>query len=869
MDTLQSEMTLSIPLSEAMKSLARSASASAAIQEIRRCLRALRTAILRELSTEIVPKFFASNEFEILLWELDAHKLYIESENRLRRLDDAGQSADSSFDSTDEDAELVKSFSHMVKKQSPATGVSSLIVPGGSIEKKDGRKGGRAEVPDGAVQRLLRKVAPTLPSSVTMHRAPLDLLEEMETSSKQIDDEPLAWLILFDTQGGRLEFPAITGMDSSSHNQLKDQGDSVGPPTGNAEERVKVLCAIPVPVSKGTTSVITNGSQIIPDVATFLVPNGKCAQEVAAPSSASSLFNIVVATRDSSLMYGCTLLTRRSVKVQVPVTTQTVPVDVEGEDIPPTNSVKRSQIHTPASIHRSHRPPPHTPKTVFKPLPAQSTAAPPRSAVRQPEGSTPARTGASGGYGDWIGQMSSIKTRSSPFLDRFKGGISNLAVMATAPQSAPSSMDARGSDTDEGTGQSSGVTAAGGEGDGNGSVSAPTEGPLNHAVPVDTTKVVDLEVCLGACLLTRVPCINALRLPLSKLATNSRKFAELLQWQRPHDMSTTDLASPQEQAEKILQLMESDSMDSLASLRHCYDHSIESIKAPSVLRWGGAQDFEVEMILNTLTPKNFVTILIAFILEYKIVVVSSKLTALTAMGEFMKSIIAPLRWSHVYVPLVPKKISDQILQCPTPFFVGVHREYFDPSSTPADVIILDMDSDACRITADLAKALYAGRRLAKELECVLRPELSFCDDISSPLSSTPTSSDSRGDAIREALRLCKLFVADVLVGVEVCCTHAVDHDELVVLFDEDMFSSYKSRRSPKEESLFPLDKAFLAQLLRTQSFSLCVAGTVLKKIDPDSRPPSRPSSPFVSIPTPSAMSGESAVRVAPVQLFKT
>ncbi|CAE7703908.1 unnamed protein product, partial [Symbiodinium microadriaticum] len=299
-----------------------------------------------ELSTEIVPKFFASNEFEILLWELDAHKLYIESENRLKRLDEAGCSADSSFDSTDEDAELAKSFMHMVKKQS-AGGV------GGSVEQRELRshRSGRAEVPDGAVQRLLRKLAPSLPSSITMHRAPLDLLEEMVTESKQIDDEPLAWLVIFDTQGGRLQFPALSdnvgGVSRDNHTPdhtpgNHHNGDTAGSPTGNADEQVKVLCAIPLQVSKGTTCTITDSSQIIPDgITSFVVPSGKWAHEVATGSSTSStaaaqstmsLFNMVVATRDSSLMYGCTLLGHRVEKVRIPVMNHAAPVDVDGDD---------------------------------------------------------------------------------------------------------------------------------------------------------------------------------------------------------------------------------------------------------------------------------------------------------------------------------------------------------------------------------------------------------------------------------------------------------------------------------------------------------------------------------------------------------
>ena len=111
--------------------------------------------------------------------------------------------------------------------------------------------------------------------------------------------------------------------------------------------------------------------------------------------------------------------------------------------------------------------------------------------------------------------------------------------------------------------------------------------------------------------------------------------------------------------------------------------------------------------------------------------------------------------------------------------------------------------------------------------------------------------------------MCKLFVADLLVGLEECCTQVVDHKELVVLFDEAMFSSFKEKRTSL--AMFPFDRPFLEQLMRTQCFSLCISGCILKKLNPDSRPNSRPSSPFVSIPQSLAALKFSAMPTTPTQ----
>jgi hypothetical protein len=222
-----------------------------------------------------------------------------------------------------------------------------------------------------------------------------------------------------------------------------------------------------------------------------------------------------------------------------------------------------------------------------------------------------------------------------------------------------------------------------------------------------------------------------------------------------------------------------------------------------------------------------------------------------------------MRWSHIYVPVLPKKLSEQLLQCPTPFFIGMHRECFDGSNIPSDVCWVDLDNDVMRPSPELKKAPLAGRRLARALDRVLRPAMYHSDDAivepsafeasnynpKSLLSElSPVTATAGATLSREAMRLCKLFVADILLGVEECCAYATDHNEVVIAFDETMFANFKSFRS--KDSTFPLEADFVDQLMRAQSFSLCIASVILRKLKPESRPASRPSSPFISIPSP-------------------
>jgi hypothetical protein len=266
---------------------------------------------------------------------------------------------------------------------------------------------------------------------------------------------------------------------------------------------------------------------------------------------------------------------------------------------------------------------------------------------------------------------------------------------------------------------------------------------------------------------------------------------------------------------------------------------------PCMFRWGGASDCVFDHIVDNVNSRNIVALFFAFMLEHKVAVISSKLSSLTALGEFMREAIAPFRWNHVYVPVLPKKMSAQILECPTPFFVGIHREFFDSRSVPVDVCILDLDHNACRMSSELTKALKSGRRLIRAIDHILRRDFVSCDDVRPYVYETSSRGGhdqndfSVGLAVLDVLRS---FSNEVTLGMGDCGLHCLDHDEVVVLFDENMFSNFKRRRA--RCSLFPADEAFLSQLLRTQAFSVMVTTLVLKGLRPDSRPPSRTSSPF-------------------------
>ena len=51
-----------------------------------------------------------------------------------------------------------------------------------------------------------------------------------------------------------------------------------------------------------------------------------------------------------------------------------------------------------------------------------------------------------------------------------------------------------------------------------------------------------------------------------------------------------------------------------------------------------------------------------------------------------RSLLQPLSWSHVYVPLLPRRMAADLLQCPTPFILGLEASTARELELPKDAI---------------------------------------------------------------------------------------------------------------------------------------------------------------------------------------
>jgi hypothetical protein len=80
------------------------------------------------------------------------------------------------------------------------------------------------------------------------------------------------------------------------------------------------------------------------------------------------------------------------------------------------------------------------------------------------------------------------------------------------------------------------------------------------------------------------------------------------------------------------------------------------------------------------------------LLEQKVLMLSSRFTALSDVGDTLLSYLQPLVWEHVYIPILPTRLCE-FLNAPTPFLMGCHVQVLEDLQIPEDVALLYIDEN--------------------------------------------------------------------------------------------------------------------------------------------------------------------------------
>ncbi|KAJ3671152.1 hypothetical protein LUZ60_008578 [Juncus effusus] len=111
-------------------------------------------------------------------------------------------------------------------------------------------------------------------------------------------------------------------------------------------------------------------------------------------------------------------------------------------------------------------------------------------------------------------------------------------------------------------------------------------------------------------------------------------------------------------------------------------------------------DISFQPLVQCLDVDNLIQLFTAVLLERRILLRSNKYTLLTLVSEAICHLIYPLRWQHVYIPLVFFSGIDYI-DAPTPYMMGLHSGVDTSLMTMDGVVVVDLEYNRITTTEEI------------------------------------------------------------------------------------------------------------------------------------------------------------------------
>jgi hypothetical protein len=188
------------------------------------------------------------------------------------------------------------------------------------------------------------------------------------------------------------------------------------------------------------------------------------------------------------------------------------------------------------------------------------------------------------------------------------------------------------------------------------------------------------------------------------------------------------------------------------------------------------------------------------LLEQKVLMLSSRFTTLSDVGDTLLSYLQPLIWEHVYIPILPTRLCE-FLNAPTPFLMGCHVQVLNDLQIPDDVALLFIDEN--RLELGGGRGHFATiptlpdkrfkkllRRLAEAKAPSPQPSSGFIQlmEMAFPIAAPPSSEveDSGQEVVEEVDTINRALLQD---GFYQCLVSLlVRYNEFVVPFHAQSFS---------------------------------------------------------------------------------
>jgi len=242
-------------------------------------------------------------------------------------------------------------------------------------------------------------------------------------------------------------------------------------------------------------------------------------------------------------------------------------------------------------------------------------------------------------------------------------------------------------------------------------------------------------------------------------------------------------------------------------------------------------DFKLAILFEIFSFEDIALLFESCLLERKILFVSCRYSALTIVMESLRELLSPLQWSHVFAPVLPRKMLEH-LQCPTPFMIGIHTDYAFKKDFPfvLDAVIVDFDRGTIQMPSLTARgndslAAYdeessAGldvclpddfrADLVQDLRTSTQKLFQFADSLKDE-SAEEQFVKMRDTSVRLAFRRLVMRLLDKVT--KFCIPISYDRADSLMIFNEKAFL----------ENIPQAKRRFFASFIRTQGFSSYVS----------------------------------------------
>eukprot|EP01083_Nonionella_stella_P232908 821102_1 len=130
-------------------------------------------------------------------------------------------------------------------------------------------------------------------------------------------------------------------------------------------------------------------------------------------------------------------------------------------------------------------------------------------------------------------------------------------------------------------------------------------------------------------------------------------------------------------------------------------------------------------LFRCLSIDNVLRLFAAVLMEQKILFMSRLRSVLMEASEVLLNLLFPLHYQGVYMPLLPRKLTD-FLMAPVPFIAGVNPDFIE--DWPDEVVFVDLDNNTVTIP-DEVQLVPLPHKAAKKLRSALKDLVNFVDAI--------------------------------------------------------------------------------------------------------------------------------------------